>query len=110
LKTASQTDVLAWLAEHHPALHSVAELDRSWVWLAVDLRGDHNKPVRESIKEAGFRFAKRGHALPSGKQGSWAHHCQKPIPFHRKRKASGQDQTETTGKEASAEEILACLA
>ena len=80
----SPTDILAWLQETHPDLHVTAEVDRDWVWLAVDLRGDHNKPVRESIKAAGFRFHKRGgHLLPSGKLGMWGHSCNHPIRFWR---------------------------
>ena len=82
-------DVLTWLQANHPSLHTAAEFDRSWLWLAgVDLRGDHNKATREAIKQFGFRFAKRGHPLPSGKEGRWGHSCTKPIPFHRKSGAS----------------------
>jgi hypothetical protein len=76
--------VLEWLQEHYPQLHEVAELDRNWVWLPVDLRGDEWKEVREALKEFGFRFAKRGHVLPSGNTGTWAHSCDKPIAFKRK--------------------------
>ena len=70
--------------ESHPELHRTAELDRNWVWLPVDLRGDDNKPTREALKEFGFRFAKRGHALPSGATGTWAHCCEVPMRFTRK--------------------------
>ncbi len=84
------TEVLAWLQEHHPALHRDAAIERDWVWLCTDLRGDHNKPARESIKEQGFRFAKRGHALPDGKIAYWAHACQRPIAFKRKGKAGAE--------------------
>lgn len=83
-----QSEVLAWLHEHHPQLHADAELERDWCWLSTDLRGDHNKATREAIKQFGFRFAKRGHPLPSGKEGRWGHSCTKPIPFHRKSGAS----------------------
>ncbi len=91
----SQTDVLKWLHENHPRLHSVAELERDWVWLVVDLRGDHNKPTRESIKAFGFRFHFRGgHALPSGKVGTWAHSCMKPMGFHKgKHKRNNSDDS-----------------
>jgi hypothetical protein len=82
-----QPDVLAWVASTHPALSASAHVERDWVWLAVDLRGDHNKPIRESIKEYGFRFAKRGHELGNGQTGTWAHACLKPLPFKRR----GQD-------------------
>ena len=77
-----QTEVLEWLAENHPALHQCAEIERDWVWLAVDLRGDHNKPTREAIKEYGFIFSRKGgHLLPSGKLGMWGHSCERPTRF-----------------------------
>lgn len=79
-----QTDVLAWLQETHPSLHELAEIERKWVWIAVNLKGDEFKPIRESIKEYGFIFSKRGgHALPSGKLGMWAHACERPMGFKR---------------------------
>jgi hypothetical protein len=89
-----QTEVLEWLQTHHPDLHHKAEVERSWVWLSIDLRGEQNKAKREAIKEYGFRFAKRGHPLPSGQNGTWAHCCTKPMPF--KRKGSNKSTTSTT--------------
>ena len=83
----SQSEVLDWLFEHHPALHAKSSLERDWVWLDYDLRGDSNKEIRESIKAFGFRFAKRGHTLPDGKIAMWAHSCEKPLPFRRLSKA-----------------------
>lgn len=79
------SEVLAWLAEHHPALHKAAEPDRAWLWITANLKGDHNKAVRDSINhEGGFRFAKRGHTLPSGRVAFWGHSCSHPIGFKRK--------------------------
>ena len=80
----SQTEVLEWLHEHHPALHAVAEIDRAWIWLPVDLRGDQNEATRVSIKNFGFSFASQGHPLESGANGTWAHHCDAPLPFRRR--------------------------
>ena len=98
-----QTDVLAWLAENHPALHAVAELERSRCWLPVDLRGDHNKPARESIKNYGFIYSRKGgHALPSGKLGTWGHACTAPLPFYRKGKGKPAPTTETNALDAEA--------
>lgn len=92
-----QTEVLHWLATNHPALHAVAEIERAWIWLPVDLRGD--EPTRTSIKTYGFIFSKHGgHPLPSGKVGTWGHSCMKPAPFYRKGKGSkaAASQPETT--------------
>jgi hypothetical protein len=79
-------EVLAWLHAHHPELHATAEVERDWLWLCHDLRGDHNQAVRDSICEYGFRFAKRGHTLPSGQVSYWSHSCLRPIPFKRRGK------------------------
>lgn len=92
-------DVLAWLQNTHPALHQTAAVERAWVWLTADLRGDHNKPARESIKQFGFRFAKRGHTLPDGQIAFWAHSCSAPIGFKRKGKA----QPKTSGSSQPAQ-------
>ena len=78
------TEVLAWLHANHPELHAAAAIDRDWLWLCTDLRGDHNKAVRDSIGEYGFRFAKRGHTLQNGHVSYWSHSCTKPIPFKRR--------------------------
>lgn len=101
--TQTQTDVLEFLAEHHPELHAVAELDRSWVWLPVDLRGEEHRATREAIGKQGigFRYAKNGHTLPSGKVGTWGHHCDKPIPFRRKGKGGN-----ATGKDGASDNPL----
>jgi hypothetical protein len=77
------SEVLDWLQTEHPELHANAEADRAWVWIVIDLRGDQNKPVRESLKAYGFRFARRGHALPSGKTAMWGHSCDRPTRFKR---------------------------
>lgn len=87
-------EVLAWLAKNHPDLIDHAEIDRSWTWLAVDLR---TKPeVRESLKQYGFVFAKRGHKMPSGSTGWWGHSCDAPMPFKRRDRDSKPKRKERT--------------
>ena len=93
-----QTQVLDWLQTNHPNLHTTAEIEKAWVWITENLQGTHNQPVRESIKAYGFRFAKRGHTLPSGKLAHWAHSCTAPLPFYRKHKGAP-----TTSSTSSAE-------
>jgi hypothetical protein len=96
------SEVLAWLQTNHPELHAAAEVERDWLWLCSDLRGDHNKPVRDSLCEFGFRFAKRGHELPSGQVSFWSHSCTKPIPFKRRGKsASKPTATNNSGDSAA---------
>jgi hypothetical protein len=95
------TEVLEWLQTHHPDLHAAAEVERAWVWIAADLRGDDKKPIRESIKGYGFIFSRHGgHPLPSGKLGTWGHACTKPLPF--KRKPKGQTQTKSQSQQTGA--------
>lgn len=101
-----QTDVLNWLAFNHPKLSLDSEIDREWVWISTDLRGEEHKATREAIKQYGFRFAKRGHALPSGKQAFWGHCCTKPLPFRRHKKP-GQPMPDT---ESPADEMIASAA
>lgn len=112
----SQTEVLNWLVFNHPRLHLDAEVERDWVWISTNLAGPDNKATRESIKEFGFAWAKRGHALPSGKTGTWSHACMKPIPFRRKGKAAGgnprvngEQETDSSISEDLKREALAFL-
>lgn len=102
--------VLAWLKDNHPALHAVAEVDRNWVWIAADLRAD--EATRNSIKDYGFRFARRGgHPLPSGAMGAWAHSCDRPTPgkFKRRNQQLSQPKAEAE-PEAESENLLDELA
>lgn len=86
-----QTEVLAWLAEHHPEIHATCEIERDWVWITANLKD--LPAVRESIKPYGFRYCHKGHALPCGKVGKWAHHCEKPVGY-RKGKGGGKKSSE----------------
>lgn len=83
-------ELLAWLASEHPAVE--AEQDRHWVWVSTNLKDQ--PAVRESLKAQGFRFARNGHTLPSGKMGTWGHHCDAPTPYRRK----GSKQASTSTK------------
>lgn len=96
-------DVLAWLKENHPHLHATAEIDRNWCWITENLSGESNKAVRESLKASGFRFAKRGHVLPSGKAGTWANSCTAPLPFYRKSKGGSRNAAPTTHEQPEPE-------
>lgn len=81
---ASVGEVLDWLTEHHPQLAASAERDRQWLWITANLSGPVHEAVRADIKAIGFRFAKRGHPLPSGATGTWAHHGERPLPYRRR--------------------------
>jgi len=96
------SEVLAWLHANHPELHAAAVAERDWLWLCCDLRGDHLQAVRDSIGEYGFKFAKRGHSLPSGQVSYWSHSCTKPIPFKRRgNSAHPPTTTKTSGADAA---------
>ncbi len=99
------TEVLAWLHANHPTLHTAVEVERDWLWLCCDLRGEHNQAVRDSISEYGFRFAKRGHTLPSGIVSFWSHSCTKPIPFKRRGKSTNPSTTDTKDAPFSSAEL-----
>ena len=94
-------EVLSWLQANHPELHAAVEIERDWLWLCSDLRGDHNQVVRDSLCEFGFRFAKRGHTLPSGNISYWSHSCTKPIPFKRRSQSTKPTTTNSSGDNAA---------
>lgn len=108
------TEVLEWLQANHPELHAVAEIDRDWCWLVCDLRGDHNKATRESLKKpGGFIFHRHGgHLLPSGKLGMWGHSTTAPLPFFRKSKgkSTSHPTSETTTDQQPDAALAAALA
>jgi hypothetical protein len=92
------SDVLAWLLENHPQLHKVAEAERRWLWLPIDLRGDEHKATRESISKFGFAFKRSGvHVLPSGASGTWSHSCDAPLRFIKRGKGGGNFQPQRQG-------------
>jgi hypothetical protein len=108
----TQTEVLGWLHLNYPELHAIAELDRAWVWLPVNLSdkapqfcaGHTNAEVRQAIGKHGygFRYAADGHPLESGNIGTWGHHCESPIPFKRRSRKRDTDNSDTnTNKEES---------
>lgn len=106
-QSRTQSEVLAWLLEHHPALHLTAEIERSWLWISADLGGDHNKATRESIKAYGFAYKRNGvHILPSGKGGNWSHSCEKPLRFTKR----GTKPQQPAIEEMDLEEIAAAFA
>lgn len=100
-------EVLDWLEETYPDLHETAEIDRAWVWLVADLRGDENKPTRLALKENGFIFhCHGGHLLESGAIGTWGNACEHPVKFkfHGK-KQKGERATSQTAGDAEPERI-----
>lgn len=99
------SEVMTWLNTTQPALHSDAHVDRDWVWITTDLRGDDNKERREAIKEFGFRFAMRGHDLPNGKTAFWGHSCNRPTRFKRHGKGAKPNDT-TTHNQIKQEETI----
>lgn len=106
--------VLAELDAAYPLLALNAEIDRNWVWLSADLRGEHNKATREAIgrRGIGFQFAPNGHALPSGNIGTWAHHAEHPTRFKRKGKhpsTDGQPSTQNDSVGVTDADLLAVL-
>lgn len=102
--------VLAWLQENHPDLWASAKAERSWVWLVAPLQ-HAPKEVRESIKQYGFKFCKKGHTLPCGLVSHWAHHCDKPLPFRGRAKVQSSKQQQPPKQEngLTAEEMEALL-
>lgn len=111
---ADVCEVLDWLTERHPQLAATAERDRQWLWITENLSGPSHEAVRAEIKAIGFRFAKRGHPLPSGATGTWAHHGDRPLPYRRRALRTDPDRSEWVrlAQEAglSVEQLRAALA
>ena len=79
-----------------PGLVPHMYLDGEWIWYCgPSLQGAENKPVREAIKEIGFRFSFTGHVMrthdgsPTNVKGSWGHSCLKPMRFNRSKAKGG---------------------
>jgi hypothetical protein len=102
-KHIPQTEVLAWLHEKHPDLHATCEIDRDWVWITENLK--ERPEVRESIKPYGFRFCAKGHPLPCGKTGTWAHHCEHPTGNYRKGKGKKPTDNNKETEQLTPEEM-----
>lgn len=83
---------MAEVKKRLPSLAPHCVMDRAWIWVCgIDLRGDDNKPTRETLKEIGFRFAREPHLMPDGQTvGHWAHSCERPMFRRRERHKSNR--------------------
>ena len=109
--TMTQTAVLEAVMKHCPVIHPHLEIEREWIWYTgPSLQGEANKPTREAMKLIGFRYKNGVHEMPSGKSGSWSHHCLRPIP-RKGSKSSGQplDRADTP-RDVEAGKLAAQLA
>lgn len=108
------SDVLAELHAISPELHAAAELERNWVWVTLNMQPKERQPWRDAMKAMGFKYAKRGHACPSGAMSYWSHHCMHPTRFDKskgkgKGKAGGEGGEPAATNEPSIDELLAVL-
>jgi hypothetical protein len=71
---------MALIMEKAPTLANDMSLDRAWVWYTgPSLAGKENESKRQVLKDAGFRFAKKGRMV-DGRLAHWAHSCHAPTP------------------------------
>lgn len=114
--------VIAEVAAHHPHLieSNALEQDRAWLWLCGDFSSEQHADLRKSLgrEGIGFRFAPKGHKLPSGRVAHWAHHCDRPTKFKGKgggkgnAPANSQKSVQTNTPEIaeiSTDELLALI-
>jgi hypothetical protein len=82
----SADEVMQELSERAPSLVDHCFMDRDWIWYCGPaLSGNDNIPLRQHLKDLGFRFCPDGHTMPDGTtKGSWGNSCLKPM--HAKRK------------------------
>lgn len=105
-------EVMAQVQARLPALVDHMFLDGEWIWYCgPSLAGEDNKPVREALKEIGFRFCFKGHPMrdaegqPTDVTGSWGHSCERPMPRRRHSHRSNTPATEPARQLSDAELI-----
>jgi hypothetical protein len=109
-------EVLAQVQAKLPALIPHLYRDGEWLWYCgPSLAGADNKPVRETLKEIGFRFAFSGHRMrnAAGEQtdiiGTWGHSCKHPTPPRRRDSRASNDTEHTAPTTITLDPILASL-
>ena len=82
------------IATRIPDLAEYLQSDREWLWYCgPSLAGEGNKPIREALKEIGFRFTPGGHLMPDGEtKGSWGHSCHHPIRKFKQRPRNSEEE------------------
>ena len=109
-------EVLAQVQARAPAIIPHLYRDGEWVWYCgPSLAGNDNKPVRETLKEIGFRFAFAGHRMRDGEGnqtdviGTWGHSCKHPTPPRRRDNRANNDTEERTAPALTIDSVLASL-
>lgn len=107
----TQKDVLEAVMLHCASIHPYLEIDREWIWYCgPSLQGEVNKPTREAMKRIGFRYRFKGaRELPSGKVGTWAHHCMRPTPRGSKGETAKQPGSPAPTERDRTESLLASI-
>ena len=72
-KDKSMKDIVLSVSKKHPRLVAKLQRDRDWLWLEGDYKDFPT--VRETLKELGFRFSRKGHELDNGDTCHWYHSC-----------------------------------
>lgn len=105
-------EVMGQIAARLPALTPHMFLDGDWVWYCgPSLAGADNKPVRETLKEIGFRFAINGHRMRDAQgndtaiMGTWGHSCHHPTPPRRNIQRTGREADEQPASAVSSPSI-----
>jgi len=108
---SEKIDALGWLQKTHPELALKTEFDRHWLWLIGDFSDQRFEGLRASLRGFGFRFAPRGHNMPSGRVAHWGHNCGVPTRMRQKwhRKWRGKSVNGNPKMGEKPEEAIAAL-
>jgi hypothetical protein len=87
-----------------PHLVSGLGRDRTWVWFAGDKPAETD---RQLLKDIGFSFTPRPHALEDGRQAFWFHPCGGRVLRRGKR---GSSRQHSSGSDAEPNDAMAALA
>lgn len=117
----SIAEVMGKVQASIPALVEHMFLDGAWIWYCgPSLAGKENEPVRQHLKDIGFRFCFKGHPMKNNDGqatnviGTWGHSCEKPTSTRRRPStAARQNNTAESAaapvREPSPAELIALL-
>jgi hypothetical protein len=73
-KDKTATNIVKAIVNKHPKLLQSIFKDRDWLWMTGDYKDFPT--IRETLKDLGFRFSRKGHELEEqGVTANWYHSC-----------------------------------
>lgn len=89
-------EIVLSVGRKHPKLVAKLQRDRDWLWISGDYKDFPE--IRETLKDLGFRFSRKGHEVDGLGTCNWYHSCG-TISASKRRKP--QHQVKTTVQPAA---------